>query len=518
MPVVLQSNTATGLNTLTVSTSTNLTGASYTPTRETGNISTVVSNTTFVDTNATRPRIDYIGTNGSNSLIFLSDGKLFECHGTSGNDNYTSGRNIVNQSYVTGIDRASQIPIPDTSPVVKAWVAKHGMALCANGNLYTWGYNGYGQLGLGTTTSMNSPTLSATNVVDFYTHVSQNCGYYMYDAKSIIKKGDGYLYGCGYNGYGQLGIAGNTSGVVSTWTQIPDAGTNPLFVGNFGNSYGKIVIQKSDKTIWMAGYNGYGTFGNGTTVGANPSLVNVTSNWNNGNNNMLIKQLAGGSGYVAGGAGSHVNLVMLLDDGTTTIVKTAGANNWATLGTGDTTNRYTAFQPTLPSGRVSKIVSSADSVGALYILMQNGNLYANGYNGYGQTGHGDTTDRLVPTLTNTAVLDVYNSVEYNYGHYHSQFIKKADGLYAAGYNGNSHLGVGDTTNRSSWTKVWLPHNAGLNVKDMGCFSTTGTTRVHVALTTNNTLYAWGYNSQYAIFPWNGGQVRAPCLVEIFRGD
>jgi alpha-tubulin suppressor-like RCC1 family protein len=199
-------------------------------------------------------------------------------------------------------------------------------------------------------------------------------------------------------------------------------------------------------------------------------------------------------------------------------MKTAGANNWYTLGTGDGTNRYTAFQPTLPSGRVSKIVSSADSVGALYVLMENGDLYANGYNGYGQTGHGDTTDRTVPTLTTTGVLDVYNSCEYNYGHYHSQFIKKADGLYAAGYNVAAHLGVGDSTNRSSWTKVWLPHNAGNTVKAMGCFSTTGTTRVHVAVTEKNGLYAWGYNHQYGIFPWNTGQVKAPCQFELFRGE
>jgi len=517
MAVVLQSNTIDGLTSLAVSTASNFTGNAYVPTRTNGDKSTVIANTSFVDSNATRPHITQLVSGGSNGIFFISDGKLYECHGSSGTSNYIGGRHIADTDYVFGISRTTQVPIPDTSPVIKAFGTKHALALCANGNLYTWGYNGYGQLGLGDTSNRVRPTLSATGVVDFYYHETQGGGHYMYDAKSIIKKTDGYLYSCGYNGYGQLGL-GNTNATYS-WTQITAAGTNPLFVGNFGNSFGKIVVQKSDKTIWMAGYNGYGTFGNGDTTGAVPTLTNVDSNWRGGNTNLLITGMAGGSGYQAPSGTSYTNLVLLLDDGINTYVKTAGANNWSSLGTGDATNRYTAFTVTMPagSGRITKVVQNPDSVGSVYALSNNGNLYAWGYNGYGQLGFGDTSDRNTPTLTTTGVTDMYYSVAYGYGHYHTQHIKKSDGWYCAGYNGNATAGNGvSSSNETTWVRTRFPYTS--DIKLFGNMSTTGNTRQMVAISTNNTVYGWGYNYQYGVYYWRQGYVNAPQQFEIFRGQ
>ena len=72
----------------------------------------------------------------------------------------------------------------------------HTIALKSDGTVWTWGYNAYGQLGIGTTTSMYVPTkVNIDNVIDI------SAG----DHFSMALKADGTLWAWGYNDYGQLG-------------------------------------------------------------------------------------------------------------------------------------------------------------------------------------------------------------------------------------------------------------------------------------------------------------------------
>jgi alpha-tubulin suppressor-like RCC1 family protein len=519
MAVVLGSNTVTGVDNLTVSTTTTLNGAAFAVTPPAGANDTRIATTTFVDTTATRPVIDFISVNGYNSMLIRSNGKVYEAHGVSSYTSYTSGRCAsYDDTLVTGFEYFSQVPIPSPYEIVKCFL--HGpfaSALDNQGNLYMWGYNGYGQLGLGDTTFRGTPTLSATNVADVYWHNTQS-QYSTHESRMIIKKTDGYLYTAGYNGYGQLGLGDTTDR--SSWTQITAAGTNPLYVGNLGGNYGSLVIQKSDKTIWMCGYNGYGQLGTGN--GTNLStLTNVDSAWRGGNTNLLIRSVHAGLGYATSSAASYCSIGLFLDDGTTTYIRTSGANNWGDLGTGDTTDRtspYTAWTGTGTS-RVEEAAWQGDVVGGMMIRTTAGNLYGWGYNGYGQLGAGDTGAYPSPTLTATGVTKLWGDhSEHGYGHYHTSFMQKADGLYSTGYNSYGELGNGISGNRASWAKVKIPQNAHNNIKFLGQNSTTGSTRCYVAVTNNNTLYSWGYNGQYMVFGWNGGTVWAPTQFELMRGD
>lgn len=84
----------------------------------------------------------------------------------------------------------------------RTWVAVSAgngsaLALSADGSLWSWGYNGYGQLGLGEPGPRATPTLVGTG----YSAMSMGASY------ALALEADGSLRAWGYDGYGQLGTA-----------------------------------------------------------------------------------------------------------------------------------------------------------------------------------------------------------------------------------------------------------------------------------------------------------------------
>jgi alpha-tubulin suppressor-like RCC1 family protein len=79
-----------------------------------------------------------------------------------------------------------------------------------------------------------------------------------------------------------------------------------------------------------------------------------------------------------------------------------------------------------------------------------GTLYAWGYNYYGQLGLSvDWNDRWTPTQVGSDT----DWSRISAGSYHSLAVKQNNSLLGWGLNGSYQLGLGDTTNRNSPTKV-----------------------------------------------------------------
>jgi alpha-tubulin suppressor-like RCC1 family protein len=448
---------------------------------------------------------------GYNHFMLLHNGILYSAAGNnSGYSSYCLGRGTSYPNQV-GLDSMRALTFPaetgNSSYIVDA--GTHGYmvayALFSNGNLYTWGYNNHGQCGVGSTSFIYNPTLAATNVTNVYSHPSN--GGYSLSSKMVIRKSDGYLYTAGYNGYGQLGVGDTTNR--SSFTQLTSLGTNILSVWNMGADYGALYVQKTDLTIWACGYNGYGQLGDASTT-SRSSLVNVTTNWSGGTR--YIQRVIGGYGYYNGGSASWTG--MIFTDGT---VKLAGYGGDGAMGNGSTSNQSTPVSPTL-SGTFTDIAGFSEGLGSVWALRNDGNVYAWGRNGYGQLGNGNTTQQNSPVLITTGGLELMAdfSCNYIYGYYACSFLRKSDGLYTAGYNGNGSLGVGDTTDRSSLTRVLLPQN--FVVSKMGWFATTNPVLTVVALSTDGRLYAWGYNGQYAITAEGyNNTVTSPVMVKLPLG-
>ena len=87
---------------------------------------------------------------GDHTLVAGSNGVLYAwglgTDGQLGNGTTTSSSTPVQVSLPSGV-----------VPVALAAGDDHSLALGSNGTLYAWGYNGFGQLGNGTTTNEDTP-------------------------------------------------------------------------------------------------------------------------------------------------------------------------------------------------------------------------------------------------------------------------------------------------------------------------------------------------------------------------
>ena len=124
-----------------------------------------------------------------------------------------------------------------------------------------------------------------------------------------------------------------------------------------------------------------------------------------------------------------------------------GNNNYGQLGLGDGANRYTFTEITTNADDVKSVCCGYNHT---VILKNDGTLCVCGYNGYGELGLGDGGNRYTFTQVTT---NADNIKEIYCGIYHT-FILKNDGtLWSTGYNNDGRLGLGDSTNRSTFTQV-----------------------------------------------------------------
>jgi alpha-tubulin suppressor-like RCC1 family protein len=130
----------------------------------------------------------------------------------------------------------------------------------SNGSIWAWGYSSLGQLGDGRTTNQSSP-------VSFKRPGSYSAVFTGFYSTFAIDASDGSLWACGSNNSGQLG----NGTLVSTSSPVSVLG---------GRSYIDIVCNSgilyaltADGTVYALGDNTYGEFGNGTTISSSSPVA-----------------------------------------------------------------------------------------------------------------------------------------------------------------------------------------------------------------------------------------------------
>ena len=105
------------------------------------------------------------------------------------------------------------------------------------------------------------------------------------------------------------------------------------------------------------------------------------------------------------------------------------------------------------------------SVGGYHTLCvdKSGSIWAFGYNYYGQLGLGDTTERTTPTKLSW----ITHPKSVACGYVHSMVLDSSGELWSFGYNGDGELGLGDTMDRSQPTQVTSMKNVQILTEFQG---------------------------------------------------
>ena len=142
---------------------------------------------------------------------------------------------------------------------------EHNVALNADGTVWSWGWNAIGQLGNGTTNDAATPVQTGLTAIPPLTSVTRLGGRPYF---TLAVKADGTVWGWGMNRYGQMG--NGTSGMVPVTipVQVNNSGpggiiNNPIEV-TCGYTYGAALALNG--TVWTWGTGSFGQLGAGPRI------------------------------------------------------------------------------------------------------------------------------------------------------------------------------------------------------------------------------------------------------------
>jgi hypothetical protein len=283
------------------------------------------------------------------------------------------------------------------TPLAVAGGWNNGYAIGSDGNLYAWGPNINGSLPIG------EVALDATTpvVVSLPAGVTPTAIAASFDDGYAIGS-DGNLYAWGWNGQGELGIGNDTGpdacpvdgfgqpGPTGPCAATPvkvdlPPGVTPTAIATSGETESQpssAYAIGSNGKLYAWGDNGSGQLGDGNTNESDaPVVVSLPSG-------VAPRAVAGGT-LAAYTIGSDGNLYAW------------GENGMGALGNGTTTSSDTPVEVSLPPGMTPKVISGGGGAvnGFGYMVGSDGNLYAWGYNGDGELGDGTTTGPDICSIT-----------------------------------------------------------------------------------------------------------------------
>ncbi len=357
-----------------------------------------------------------LGAGSDFSVALLADGTL---------RSWGSDQNgALGDGGATNTDRASPGPVAGLNDVIT--IDSSGtstLALRRNGEVWGWGDNLFGQIGVGTPDTarsplrfMGSPALGAVRAV--------SAG----NSHGLVLRADGRIEAVGFNAEGQLGNPTVVDRASTGVEVVVSPGMKAIIAISAGNYFS--VALDEDGVVWTWGTNSVGQLGHGTQTGSPvPKRVDGIGpvkliaaghdhvlavdrsgaiwSWGGNENGKLgrgdIGEFAATPGrvmltgeIVAIAAGVQHSLSLHFDGS----VFVWGINETGQLGTGSHSPGFSAtpvFVASLPSGIVA-IAAGGGVLGHSLALGPDGRVWAWGHNNRGQLGDGTTAFRLAPVV------------------------------------------------------------------------------------------------------------------------
>ncbi|BDR53420.1 hypothetical protein KIM372_13270 [Bombiscardovia nodaiensis] len=359
----------------------------------------------------------------------------------------------------------------------------HTLGVTDDNTLWAWGFNSYGQLGNGTTSTSNVLPIKVKvpDGVQFRTDPdSLAVGLW----HNLAIDTNGSLWAWGFNDRGMLGDGTTIDRSVPIQVQAP-AGVK--FKQVSASAYHSLALD-TDGNVWAWGDNSYSRLGDGTaTYRFTPVKITAPVP------------------FTTVQAGQYHSMALDQDGNTWAWGKNTSDRNVVTgvLGTGDTTSA------TIPTPRkvlapchfktISTTRGNAGFVFTLGISKETGDLYAWGDNQNGQLGDNTTITRTSPTLINTSTKFTTISA----GAAHVLAVDTNHTAWAWGAN-NSTAGLigfasipgvlGDGTLIDKHTPVRVHTPTGVVGTDFKVDSVNAGFAMSTAIGSDGKAYAWGPNS------------------------
>jgi alpha-tubulin suppressor-like RCC1 family protein len=355
------------------------------------------------------------------------------CGGGGSNSNANNGGNEIGYKIATG--------------------NLHSLALSNSGKVYGTGLTSVGQLGLGNAnnrntfieiTGLNDKNIKAISVGEYY---------------SFALSGSGKVYAAGLNLNGELGLGDISNSM--TFVEVTDLSSKNITAISVG-FYQSFALSNSGK-VYATGLNYDGQLGLDDHTNHN-TFTEVT-----GLNDKNIIAISTNVDHSLALSGSGK-------------VYATGDNANGELGLGDYDNRNTFTEVTSLSDK--NIIAISVGFYQSFALSGSGKVYATGLNYGGQLGLGDHTNHN--TFTEVIGLNDKNIIAISTGADHSLALSSEGKVYAAGDNYQGQLGLGDNTDRNTFTEV-----TGLNDKNIIAISTNADHSL--ALSGSGKVYATGDN-------------------------
>ena len=164
----------------------------------------------------------------------------------------------------------------------------------------------------------------------------------------------------------------------------------------------------------------------------------------------------------------------------------AGNNGFGQLGYGNTTSTSSFGAAVTISGeKVVGVASGGYTAGFTAAITASGKLYTWGYNGYGQLGLGNTTDKWTPQYISS--LSSETVVGVSCGENHIAVVTSNGKVFACGLNNFYQTGPGSTANKTTFTQMTLP--VGETAVNIDCAAL-----ATYIVTASGNLYTIGYDN------------------------
>jgi alpha-tubulin suppressor-like RCC1 family protein len=396
-------------------------------------------------------RASVVATGSNHSVAVRADGTLWGW----GYNNYGQAG--------AGAATSSTVPVQigtGTTWVSVAAGSNHSLALRADGTLWAWGLNNGGQLGNGTTgNSTPRPNPAQVGTGTTWANVAANNNY------SAAVRADGTLWNWGLITVPGVGQTGNITQVPTGAPAQVGTATNWVTVA-CGSSH--MAGVRTDGTLWTWGTNGAGSLGNGTQI-----------------NSQTPQQVGAGTNWVSATTGND-HTVAVQADGT---LWAWGNNSSGQVGDGTSGNqRLSPVQVGASTAWVSAVAGSARTLA----VQASGTLWAWGNNNLGQLGDGSIIRRTSPVQVGTAISWVSTALGSSN---HSLGEQSCRGILAWGDNTHGQVGDGSITQRTSPVQVYNPTS---QLSSISPTSATAGTTITVTGTNLNGITALTVNGATAL--------------------